>query len=153
MHTKVKELNHYFTTYRYLDMDTNAHTFMQICMQIVVPPPAGTVRCTFIPFVKKKWIFKLCCELQCGGSRAARLAPPFPAKQILLIFFGSRRSPTIVQTSWISNHLPGQRRGWRSTSPRTCAAYRREMPFLAFFFFLGVDIPHHSRAAAPPFVR
>lgn len=76
-------------------MDTNIHTFMQMCMQTPLPPLAATAQCAFIPFVEKKKKMDFQTALRAAVWTVGRVA----AKQILLIFFGSRRSRTIVQTS------------------------------------------------------
>lgn len=112
---------------------------VSIFMQMLWLSLAGTVECAFFPFVKK-WIFNLCCELQWGGSAHKSLW-----NRYYLFSLAARPS---FKTSRISNHLPGQRTGWRSTSPQTCAAYWKKMHFRSFFFQVGYSSSHRSSSAS-----
>lgn len=109
----------YVLAYKY------ASTSRKICIRILWLSQVCTVVRALNPFVKKNGFST--CELQWGGSRYKSLW-----NRYYLYSLAARPSFT---TSWISNHLPGQRTGWRSTSPQTCVAYWKEMHFRFFFFF------------------
>lgn len=129
-------------------MDTNIHTFMQICMQTPLPPLAGTAQCAFIPFVKKKKkrIFKLRWELQCGRSVAS-----LPNRYYLFSLPAVAAGPSFKLPESVII-CRGNAEADEARAPRNVCRISERNAFSRLYFF-RLDIPHRSRAPAPPFVR
>lgn len=95
---------------------------------------------------KKKWIFKLRCELQCGRSVAS-----LPNRYYLFSLAAVAAGPSFKLPESVII-CRGNAEADEARAPRNVRRISERNAFPRPFF-PWLDIPHRSRAPAPPFVR